>query len=98
MERMLRHRRAAIGSTATGVALVVASGWAFAQPLRTLQVSLAAAYSNKPTLLAERAHLRSIDENVPTALAGWRPTVVLQNQAGYGWGRGQQFTSSFKAN
>lgn len=95
---MLRHRRAAIGSTATGVALVVASGWAFAQPLRTLQESLAAAYSNNPTLLAERAHLRSIDENVPTALAGWRPTVVLQNQAGYGWGRGQQFTGSFKAN
>jgi len=41
---MLRHRRAAIGSTATGVALVLASGLAFAQSLRTLQESLVAAY------------------------------------------------------
>lgn len=95
---MPRHRRVAIGSTATGVAIVLASGWAYAQPLRTLQEALAAAYSNNPTLLAERAHLRSVDENVPTALAGWRPTVIMQNQAGYGWGRGSQFGASFKAN
>ena len=95
---MPRHRRVALGSTATGIAIVLASGWAFAQPLRTLQEALAAAYSNNPTLLAERAHLRSIDENVPTALAGWRPTVVLQGQAGYGWGRASQFGRSFKDN
>ncbi len=43
----------------------------------TLQEALASAYLTNPTLQAERANLRSIDENVPTAVAGWRPTVSL---------------------
>ena len=30
-----------------------------------------------PTLLAARAQLRTVDENVPQALAGWRPTVSI---------------------
>ena len=34
-------------------------------------------------LLAERAKLRATDENVPQALAGWRPTVVMAGTAGY---------------
>ena len=50
---------------------------------RTLQQALAAAYSTNPTLLQERAHLRSVDENVPTALAGWRPQVSFTGNAGY---------------
>ena len=41
----------------------------------TLNEALAATYSNQPALQAERAKLRATDENVPTALAGWRPTV-----------------------
>lgn len=49
---------------------------------QTLQDALSAAYSNNPTLLAARAQLRAIDENVPQALAGWRPTVVLQGSYG----------------
>ncbi len=48
----------------------------------TLQEALAATYSFNPTLLAARAALRSVDEGVPQALAGWRPTVTLQNQYG----------------
>ncbi len=43
----------------------------------TLQEALANAYLTNPTLQAERAALRAVDENVPTALAGWRPTVNL---------------------
>ena len=43
----------------------------------TLQEALAAAYSTNPTLLAARAQLRSVDEGVPAALAGWRPTVSV---------------------
>ena len=43
----------------------------------TLAEALAATYSNQPALQAERAKLRATDENVPQALAGWRPTVVL---------------------
>ena len=42
---------------------------------RTLSEALAATYANQPILQAERAKLRATDENVPAALAGWRPTV-----------------------
>jgi outer membrane protein len=52
----------------------------------TLTESLALTYSNQPVLQAERAKLRATDENVPTALAGWRPTVVLAGSTGYGDG------------
>jgi outer membrane protein len=53
---------------------------------RTLAEALAATYSNQPALQAERAKLRATDENLPTALAGWRPTVVLAGTTGYGDG------------
>jgi outer membrane protein len=33
------------------------------------------AYKNNPTILAQRARLRSIDEGVPQAVSGWRPDV-----------------------
>lgn len=49
---------------------------------QTLQEALAQAYSNNPTLLAARAQLRATDENVPQALAGWRPTVVVTGAYG----------------
>ena len=52
----------------------------------TLAEALAATYANQPALQAERAKLRATDENVPTALAGWRPTVVLAGTTGYGDG------------
>ncbi len=49
---------------------------------QSLQESLAMAYSNNPTLQAARAQLRAVDENVPQALAGWRPTVQVTGSAG----------------
>lgn len=49
---------------------------------QTLQEALALAYSNNPALQAARAQLRSVDENVPQALAGWRPTVQLGGSIG----------------
>jgi outer membrane protein len=58
----------------------------------TLAEALAATYANQPALQAERAKLRATDENVPTALAGWRPTVVLGGQAGYGDGVSRAYT------
>ncbi len=61
------------------IAIGLTLGGAQAQ---TLQDALSAAYSNNTTLLAARAQLRAIDENVPQALAGWRPTVVLQGSFG----------------
>ncbi len=53
---------------------------------RTLTEALAATYSTQPALQASRARLRATDENVPQALSGWRPTVVLQGTAGGGDG------------
>jgi len=57
----------------------------------TLSEALAATYSNQPALQAERARLRATDENVPIALAGWRPTVVLAGSAGYGDGMSRNY-------
>jgi outer membrane protein len=54
---------------------------------RTLAEALAATYANQPALQAERAKLRATDEGVPQALAGWRPTVILSGQGGYGDGK-----------
>jgi outer membrane protein len=58
---------------------------------RTLAEALAATYANQPALQAERAKLRATDENVPAALAGWRPTVTLAGQIGYGDGTSRAF-------
>jgi TolC family type I secretion outer membrane protein len=43
----------------------------------TLEEALARAYETNPTLLAQRAQLRAVDEGVPQALSGWRPTVSV---------------------
>jgi outer membrane protein len=76
--------------TASGLAAALLGtsalvGHAFADPAsdpprlvpHSLQEALAQAYLTNPQLQAERANLRSVDEGVPTALAGWRPTVQL---------------------
>jgi len=72
---------------ALGTALLVPTALltAGARPAsgQTLQDALAMAYSNNPTLLAARANLRAVDENVPQALAGWRPTVQIASNVGW---------------
>ncbi|WP_249680939.1 TolC family outer membrane protein [Roseococcus pinisoli] len=74
-------RFALLSATAVcGVAsAILAAAPASAQ---TMQESLAFTYNNNPTLLAARAQLRAVDEGVPQALAGWRPTVVMAGNAG----------------
>lgn len=42
---------------------------------QSLTDALSSAYSNNPTLLAQRASLRAVDEGVPQALSNWRPTI-----------------------
>jgi outer membrane protein len=78
--------------TALGLVLVLAPALlprgAFAQAggqaiPTTLVQALVEAYDTNPQLLQERANLRSVDENVPKALSGWRPTVVVNGSAGY---------------
>jgi TolC family type I secretion outer membrane protein len=50
-----------------------------------LDDAMAQAYLSNPSLSAARAQLRAIDEAVPQALSGWRPTVELGAFAGKQW-------------
>ncbi len=51
--------------------------------VRTINQALAITYASNPTLQAARAALRAVDENVPQALAGWRPQVQIASTVGY---------------
>jgi outer membrane protein len=62
-----------------GVALAAlltafSTGMALAEPLNQ---ALAMAYASNPQLLEQRAYLRSVDQGVAQALAGWRPTLTV---------------------
>ena len=48
----------------------------------TIEAALVRAYQNNPQLNAQRASVRSTDENVPQALSGYRPKVSLTASAG----------------
>jgi outer membrane protein len=49
----------------------------------TIDAALVRAYQTNPQLNAQRALVRSTDENVPQALSGYRPKVALTASAGY---------------
>ena len=68
---------------AIGLLVAVAASGPARADTRTITEALAAAYSNNPALQAARAQLRAVDENVPQALAGWRPSVSITGNAGY---------------
>src|SRR5581483_11730318 len=48
----------------------------------TLEGALVLAYRNNPSLNAQRAGTRATDENVPQALAGYRPKVSITATGG----------------
>lgn len=48
----------------------------------TLIEALSDAYTSNPQLQAERARLRALDEAVPQASAGWKPTVTVTGTYG----------------
>jgi outer membrane protein len=48
----------------------------------TIEAALVRAYQNNPQLNAQRAQVRSTDENVPQALSGYRPKVAVTASAG----------------
>jgi outer membrane protein len=62
---------------------------------QTLPDAMALAYTSNPTLLAARAQLRATDENVPRALAGWRPTVSVTASGGYVDSRSRALVTNF---
>jgi outer membrane protein len=79
---MTRHRSGVgpVLATWTTLALCCAlpsGAWAEALP-----EALAKAYQTNPQLNAERARQRATDENVPQALAGYRPQIVASLSAG----------------
>lgn len=91
---------AATKPAASGQAGKAATGTAAQGVPHTLTEALAATYANQPALQAERAKLRATDENVPTALAGWRPQVLLAGTVGYGDGLTREYltTTAFPTN
>ena len=44
----------------------------------TIFEAMGEAYTNNPTLQAQRAYLRSVDENVAIAKSGYRPSLYVQ--------------------
>ena len=84
---MTRDRRLSttgrIAAFALLAALVVGASTQFGgAAAQTLEEALVLAYQNNPALQAERARLRAVDEEVPEALAGWRPTIEVAGDVG----------------
>ena len=84
---MTRDRRLSttgrIAVFAVLAALVVGASAQFGSAAaQTLEEALVLAYQNNPALQAERARLRAVDEEVPEALAGWRPTIEVAGDVG----------------
>jgi outer membrane protein len=71
-------RRVVIASVAVGIGACAAAS----AHGETIEAALASTYNTNPQILAERANLRAIDEGVPQALAGWRPTVTFNSSIG----------------
>ncbi|HDL84966.1 MAG TPA: hypothetical protein ENH11_01330, partial [Candidatus Acetothermia bacterium] len=67
-------------------AVIVCAAWiggTSAVSAETLRQSLVAAYMTNPTLNAERARLRAIDEEVSRARSNFRPSVSGDLETGY---------------
>lgn len=69
---MRSHFARGLLASALALGVIAGTGDAWAQ---SLEQALAQAYANNPTLGAQRARLRAVDESVPQALSGYRPTV-----------------------
>lgn len=68
---------------AATVCAAVAGGVAVPASAETLADAIALAYQNNPTLQAQRASQRALDENYVQARSGWRPTLGFSASAGY---------------
>jgi outer membrane protein len=69
------------------ISVAVVAGFAAYAPTsvhaETLTEALAEAYATNPDLVAERASVRAVDEQVPQALSNWRPQVFVNGSYGY---------------
>jgi outer membrane protein len=81
--RGLRAYIRSIASLTLGSAVVAATCTLAAAD--TLEWALVQAYQNNPSLNAQRASLRSTDENVPQALSGYRPKLSVTSSDGFNY-------------
>ncbi|MGY3293008.1 outer membrane protein TolC [Bradyrhizobium sp. LM3.6] len=79
---MTRHRSGVAPVLATWTTLALCCALPSAAWAEALPEALAKAYQTNPQLNAERARQRATDENVPQALAGYRPQIVASLSAG----------------
>ncbi len=85
---MGRQGRALVAWGVLAAGLVMAPGLPAAQ---TLEEALVQAYDGNPTLGAARATLRSVDEGVPAARAGERPSPSVVGSTGSAWAQSSLF-------
>lgn len=86
----MARRDASVGHDITGRVLrlgiclggIACAGFATPATAEGLPDALARAYQTNPSLNAERARQRATDENVPQALAGYRPQIIASLSAG----------------
>jgi outer membrane protein len=71
--------------TLAGAALLTSLAAALTVRADTLNGALINAYQNNPQLNSQRAVVREIDESVPQALSGYKPTVTTTLQPGWGY-------------
>lgn len=92
------HRKPVLRLTMVASFLVAAAAFTALTPhvvhAQSLTDALTAAYHNNPTLLARRAQLRASDEEVPQALANWRPDVSMSVDSGFADTRNTNSTGS----
>lgn len=69
-------------AVAAAVALLLGGGLASQASAQTMDAALSRAYSANPTLNAQRAAVRATNENVPQALAGYRPRILASADIG----------------
>ena len=60
-----------------GAAAIAILGFSASASAQNIFEALGETYNTNPTLQAERAYLRSVDENVAIAKSGYRPTIAL---------------------
>jgi len=78
MAMFKRSRSLASVALVAVTASLAAPAWA-----ETLQEAIALAYRTNPTLQAQRAQQRALDETVPQARSGLRPDVTVSSTANY---------------
>ena len=73
---MIRRCFAGVAALATVLALAAPAA------AQSLEEAMVLAYTNNPTLLAARAELRAVDEQIAQALGGYRPTISANGDYG----------------